>query len=175
MEKRFVMTAFGNDRPGIVAGVTQVIYENGCNLEDSTMTRLSDEFAVILLFSGSGEDLEERLLRDCRRLEIEKGISAFLRPIEDEKVEEKGKFSVHSVHVEGLDQAGIVYKVSQHFANKGVNIVNLHSARIISPESGTAIYTMEIQVEVPEDISLDNLDEGLAKIGDELNLEITVE
>ncbi|MDH3961719.1 MAG: amino acid-binding protein, partial [Desulfuromonadales bacterium] len=35
------MTAFGKDRPGIVADVTSVLYETGCNLEDSTMSMLS--------------------------------------------------------------------------------------------------------------------------------------
>ena len=40
MEQKFIMTAFSKDRPGIVADVTEVIYENGCNLEDSTMTNM---------------------------------------------------------------------------------------------------------------------------------------
>ena len=70
MEKKFIMTAFCKDRPGIVADVSQVIYENGCNLEDSSMTSLSDEFAIILLLSGREEgDLEEQLSKGCRRLE----------------------------------------------------------------------------------------------------------
>jgi glycine cleavage system transcriptional repressor len=33
MEKKFIMTVFCKDRPGIVADVSQVIYENGCNLK----------------------------------------------------------------------------------------------------------------------------------------------
>ena len=43
MEQKFIMTAFAEERPGIVADVMQVIYEHGCNLEDSTMTRLEDD------------------------------------------------------------------------------------------------------------------------------------
>ncbi|MEJ2698080.1 MAG: ACT domain-containing protein, partial [Desulfuromonadales bacterium] len=61
MEHRFIMTAFGEDRPGIVADVTRILYENGCNLEDSTMTLLADEFSLILLFSAQGEGIEEVL------------------------------------------------------------------------------------------------------------------
>ena len=55
MEKRFIMTAFGVDRPGIVADVTEELYEYGCNLEDTTMTSMLDEFALVLLFSGKGD------------------------------------------------------------------------------------------------------------------------
>ena len=37
MNQKFIMIAFGKDRPGIVADVSGIIYENGCNLEDSSM------------------------------------------------------------------------------------------------------------------------------------------
>ena len=45
MQERWIVTALGQDRPGIVAGVTKVLYDLGCNLEDSAMTRLEGEFA----------------------------------------------------------------------------------------------------------------------------------
>ena len=60
MQNRYIMTAFGKDRPGIVADVTSVLYETGCNLEDSTMSMLSDEFTINLLFSSSDEKIEAK-------------------------------------------------------------------------------------------------------------------
>ena len=98
MEKKFVMTAFGKDRPGIVADVSQIIYENGCNLEDSTMTLLEDEFTIILLFAGREEgNLENNLLNDCRRLEKEKGITAYLRALSEAKTAPKKAVYRHTV------------------------------------------------------------------------------
>ncbi len=174
MEKSFIMTAFGKDRPGFVADISRVMYENGCNLEDLTMTGLSDEFGLIILFYGREEGgLEEQLAIDCRRLEREKGISAFIRPVSSETAEPKEAFSSHTLHVEGLDQAGIVYKVSKYLAGNNINIANLNSKMDHSPESGAAFYTMEIQIEISEGASLDNLEQGLAQIADELNVDIT--
>jgi glycine cleavage system transcriptional repressor len=46
-----VISAVGKDRPGIVAGVSKVLFEAGCNLEDSSMTILEGEFAMILVVS----------------------------------------------------------------------------------------------------------------------------
>jgi glycine cleavage system transcriptional repressor len=176
MDKKFIMTAFGKDRPGFVADITRVIFENGCNLEDSTMTGISDEFALILLFSGREEaGLEEQLAKDCRRLERKKGISAFIRPMSSERAAPKEAFSSHSLHIEGLDQAGIVYKVSQYLADNNVNIANLNSKIDYSPESGAAYYIMEIQIEISEVASLDDLEQGLAQIANELNVDITFE
>ena len=98
MDKKFIMTAFGKDRPGIVADVSQIIYENGCNLEDSTMTLLADEFTIILLFAGREEgSLESNLLNACRRLEKEKGITAFIRALSGEKPEPKKAISPHAI------------------------------------------------------------------------------
>ncbi|MGD9055946.1 MAG: ACT domain-containing protein [Desulfobacterales bacterium] len=174
MEKKFIMTAFSKDRPGIVADVTEVLYEHGCNLEDSTMTNMLDEFAIILLFTGIGDGLEEKLSGDCRRLEREKGITAFIRPVE---AEDKGKLAgvtTKTINVEGIDQTGIVFKISRYLANNEINIESLTSRRTTSPESGTALYFMEIKVQVPERISIEQLENGLSQVGEELNLEITL-
>ena len=175
MEKKFVMTAFCKDRPGIVADITETIFENGCNLEDSTMTSMLDEFAIILLLSAKGDRIEEQLIKDCRRLEREKGITAFLRSVEVKDKKSQKKFYTKAINVDGVDQSGIVYKVSRFLADNHINIENLTSKRLISPETGTAIYSMEIKVQVPEKISLEQLEKGLSQVGEELNVEIIID
>jgi glycine cleavage system transcriptional repressor len=175
MEEKFIMTVFCKDRPGIVADITETLYENGCNLEDSTMTCMLDEFAIILLFSGKGERLEERLLKDCRRLEREKGITAFLKPVEIKEQKPPKITYAKAIKVDGVDQSGIVYKVSRFLANNDINIETLSSRRVISPETGTAIYAMEILARVPAEVSLKQLEKGLSEVGEELNVEISID
>jgi glycine cleavage system transcriptional repressor len=102
MDHRYIMTAFGQDRPGIVADVTKLLFENGCNLEDTTMTQLADEFTLILLFTCQNREIEELLLRECRRLERDKGISAFLRPLQKRQETGRGGFWTCILHVEGF-------------------------------------------------------------------------
>ena len=77
--------------------------------------------------------------------------------------------------MDGVDQSGIVYKVSRFLANNNINIENLTSRRLISPETGTAIYSMEIKVQVPAEISLKLLEKGLSRVGEELNVEILID
>ena len=156
MEKKFILTAFSKDRPGIVADISEVIYENGCNLEDSTMTNMLDEFAIILLFAGKGEHLEDQLVKDCRRLEREKGITAFIRPVESAGEEKQAQY------------------LSRFLADNRINIEKLTSRKIASPGAGTIHYFMEITVQLPENIPAADLEEGLSRVGEELNLEISV-
>jgi glycine cleavage system transcriptional repressor len=174
MDHRFIMTAFGKDRPGITADVTKLLFENGCNLEETTMTLLADEFTVILLFSCKDAHIDDRLLMECRRLEREKEIFAFVRPLGERQVRQKIGYSDHVLHVEGLDQTGIVYQISQFLADNGLNIVDLKSVVEASPESGTAIYVMDMHIQVPDGTPLEGVEQGLSAVADDLHVDITL-
>ena len=174
MAKRFIMTAFGKDRPGIVADVTKILYENGCNLEDNSMTLLVDEFTLVLLFSSPRDDIEETLQKECRRLERDKGISAFMRTLDARPEALVSRGETCTLHVEGMDQAGIVYKVSHYLSGRGVNIYDLKSRVMASPESGTTIYVMDISVQLPVGMAPGQLEEGLSGVADELHVDITL-
>jgi glycine cleavage system transcriptional repressor len=172
MGNRYIMTAFGKDRVGIVADVTRLLYENDCNLEDTTMSMLADEFTLSLLFSSQAADIEEQLAKDCRRLELDKGISAFVRPLQALQPKSKKGFKTCTLHIEGLDQAGIVYKTSQFLADNKLNILQLNSTATASPQSGATIYSMDIHIQVPEEISFDDVEDKLSSVADELHVDV---
>ena len=48
-----VITALGADRTGIVNTITRHVSSCGCNIEDSRLAMLGDEFTFIMLLSGS--------------------------------------------------------------------------------------------------------------------------
>ena len=48
-----VITALGADRPGIVNTITRHVSSCGCNIEDSRLAMLGEEFTFIMLLSGS--------------------------------------------------------------------------------------------------------------------------
>jgi len=175
MADRYIMTAFGKDRAGIVADVTRLLYENNCNLEDTTMSMLADEFTLSLLFSSQAANIEELLTRECRRLELDKNISAFVRPLQPVQAKEKKNYKTCTLHIEGLDQAGIVYKTSQFLAEQKLNIIQLESTAEASPQSGATIYSMTIHVQVPEELPFDQLEERLSTVADDLMVDISLD
>jgi glycine cleavage system transcriptional repressor len=174
MSNRYIMTAFGKDRAGIVADVTRLLFENECNLEDTTMSMLADEFTLSLLFSSSKEGIEEQLTKECRRLELDKGISAFIRPLLPMQSQEQKSYKTCILHIEGLDQAGIVYKTSQFLADRQLSIIELESAASATPESGATIYSMTIHIQVPEGLLFDQLEEELSEVADDLMVDISM-
>jgi glycine cleavage system transcriptional repressor len=52
-----VISALGEDHPGIVNQISKAILDHGCNIEDSRMTVLGGEFAAMLLVEGKWNTL----------------------------------------------------------------------------------------------------------------------
>jgi glycine cleavage system transcriptional repressor len=176
MKRYYALSAIGKDRPGIVAEVSGLIYESGGNLEDSRMTRLGEQFALLILLSGTGEEFHHRLSTGCKRLEWEKHLSIFLTPIEDfgGKPCAGEPIEIYELSTTGLDRMGIVYQVSRLLADQGVNIADMQTKATPSPESGTPLFTMKIFLEVPTKIPPQALLEKLNRLGEELAIDINL-
>lgn len=176
MKRYYALSAIGKDRPGIVADVAGLIYECGGNLEDSSMTLLGNQFALLILLSGAGEEFQFRLSTGCKRLEWEKHLSVFLTPIEEPESLAKPKeiTELYELSTTGLDRMGIVYHVSRLLADQGINIEDMHTKSTPSPESGTPIFTMKILLQVPVEVSPTDLLEKLNRLAEKLAIDISL-
>ena len=58
-----MLTLIGEDKPGIVAAVTQALFDLGLNLGETSMLRLGGNFTIMMMVTGSHPDgfLEDRL------------------------------------------------------------------------------------------------------------------
>jgi glycine cleavage system transcriptional repressor len=176
MKQWFALSAIGRNRPGIVADLSELIYECDCNLEDSSMTVLGSEFAVLLLLSGQGEDVGERLSAACKRLEWEKRLTVFFRPLESDPTSAPAtETRRYALTATGLDKAGIVARVSRCLADAGINIRQMETQSRPEPESGAPFYTMRIEMDVPVTADEGVLRDRLDAIGRELYVDIVFE
>ena len=169
-----VIFAVGRDRPGIVAGVSRVLYQLGCNIEDSSMTILKNQFAMILIVEpGAGVDrdsLQERLKEVGREL----GLKITVNEVEDEELDtskwDQAQRCILTVF--GADKIGIVYKVSNIIAERGINIANVKT-KVIKREEGN-IYAMILEIDVPPTTDMDEFKGALQKTAKELEVDINL-
>jgi glycine cleavage system transcriptional repressor len=144
------VTAIGIDRPGIVAGVTEVLYHAGCNLEDATSTILRGHFSMVLIVSTpqglEPGTLEERLGEVARRLEL----VITVRPVSETHAEAVAP--THMLSVYGSDRPGLVYRVADFVARAGGNITDLES-RVIGSED-SPVYALMLEIALPGDADL---------------------
>jgi len=176
MKTYFILSAIGKDRPGMVADVSEVIYENGGNIEDSSMNLLRNHFALLLLFSTEREEVNQKLSSSLKRLEWEKNLTVFYSPITLEEAhpitrEETNRFKITT---SGVDHAGIVFRVCRLLSDQRINIVDMETHRVFSAESGTPLFEMDIDIGVPQSISEQGLREDLHRLADELMIDLVL-
>ena len=64
-----MLTLVGEDRPGIVAAVTNSLYQNGWNLGETSMIRLGGNFTIMMMVTGEG-DVQAALQPVANRLKL---------------------------------------------------------------------------------------------------------
>ena len=73
--ERMVISVFGTDHPGIVAGVSQILAEAGCSIVDINQTVVQGKFAMVIIANTSraaesAAELKERLRREGEELGV---------------------------------------------------------------------------------------------------------
>jgi glycine cleavage system transcriptional repressor len=157
------VSAIGADRPGIVAAVTGVLVEHGCNLEDTSMSILRGHFAMTLVVATPPEADAQALEAAIGAATGDLGLLISVRPIDD-AVAASPAGEPWTVSVYGADRPGIVHRVTSLLAGEGINIVDL-TTRVIGDDA-RPVYAMFLDVTVPEGATLsDHLDALAAELG----------
>jgi glycine cleavage system transcriptional repressor len=173
MKRWFILSAIGQDRPGLVANLAQLVYDSDANLEDSRMTILGTDFAVILLASSSAPGSGDRLAQGAKRLERDHGLTILMRSLEGEPrspVPAPGHIAMR-VTATGQDRAGIVAGIGRVLAEHGVNIADLVT-RSRPGWGGQPHYEMVATVEVPERRDIEALRAALEREAEHLLLDV---
>ena len=69
---RLIISVFGVDHPGIVAGVSQILAEAGCSIVDINQTVVQGKFAMVIIANTSRAQLSVTDLKERFRAEGEK-------------------------------------------------------------------------------------------------------
>lgn len=173
---QFIVTALGKDRPGIVAGVTEILYRLGCNLEDSAMTRLGGEFAIMLMFAAPPRLGAAALRQKFAPLERRLSLVVHLKRLTAAELRAPGRRGrAYTISLYGADRPGIVFRISDALARLGINITDVHTHRSpITARGQRALYLLLIEVEVPARLSSARLKRSLLRLGRQLKVEVSL-
>lgn len=169
----YAVSVVGKDRPGIVAGISEVLFRLGCNLADSSCTMLAGEFAMILIVSHLRPFSKSRLFDELKPVCDGMGMSLAVRTLHaDEITRQETDCELCIISVYGADQPGIVYRVTRELAGKGVNIMDLNTKLIGTPKE--PVYVMMLEATLPEGETPEGIENLLKDLKNELNVEINV-
>jgi len=170
----FSVSVVGRDRPGIVSEVSRVLYELGCNIEDSTCTILSGQFAMILVVYHSRFSASSDLASAFEKVRGEMGLMVTIHALKDEEVVHEKRFTGHPhiISVYGSDRPGIVFSVSKELADRKVNITDMNTQVVGSKER--PVYVMVLEVDIPEAVDMKELQAVFERIKKEIGVSISV-
>ena len=171
----FLLSAIGRDKPGLVAELAQLIYDADANLEDSRMTILGSDFAVILLCSSSRPEAADDISAGVTRLEQDYGLTVQLRSLDGgpRPAVPAPDHHLYTLTAAGEDRAGIVASICRVLADRGVNIADLSTASQPGP-GGSPHYELRMHVEGPESLDPKVLREALESEADRLVIDVAL-
>jgi len=168
MTTKLVISALGADRPGIVDELTNIIYNHSLNIEDSRMTVLGGEFAILLLVSGEQPAIEGL---QAKSTDIEQALQMrlLIKPTTESTPADNS--IPYSVEVAAIDHPGIVNNISRFFSSRNINIVNLQTERYAAPHTGSPMFALHMTIGISADTNIAQLRDDFMQVCDELNLD----
>ena len=165
-----IITAVGADRPGMAHAVASLLSASGCNIEDTTMTRLSGEFAMILIVSPPANISPETLVQTLAPLETSHGLFISCRAFDAESARQNAAGERWMLSVYGPEKSGLVARVTEVLAKGNANITDVQT-RVAS---AGALYVMFFQIELPSGQTIDELRASLETAARELNVQLSL-
>lgn len=171
MKSFAVLTASGADRVGVVDDVAAALLAAGCNIEESKMSVLGGEFALIVLVSGPAQAID-RLMDELDALGSTVGLDFSARRTGDHVANPQGR--PYRIECVSLDTPGIVHSVTGLLRRRGVNIDELETETTGAPFTGAPMFHMRITAIVPPGVSLGELRDDLARVASVQDLDIRI-
>jgi glycine cleavage system transcriptional repressor len=165
-----IITAVGSDRPGMAHALVSILSDAGCNIEDTTMTRLSGEFAMILIVTPPQGVPVEELSQRLSPLEQSHGLFINCRDIRDEEDDSNEAVPRYVLSVYGPEAKGLVARITGVLADNGVNITDVQT-RVAS--AGT-VYVMLFELELPVRIDAEELQRALEAAAREIGVQVSL-
>jgi glycine cleavage system transcriptional repressor len=137
------------DRPGLIAGVTGLLYDVGINLGDTTFAVLGGGAEFTLVAKLPDRLTLDELERDLRSLEALKGAKLTVTPFSYRESHDERARITHRIEITGDDSPGLIARLSEAFGAFGANIVRLNSESV--PGESGARFLLRLAIWVPPD------------------------
>jgi glycine cleavage system transcriptional repressor len=171
---KVILSVLGHDRPGIVAAVANILFEQNVNIENVSQTILQTEFAGSFIVTLPPDllldDLRDILIEDLAHMDMDVHIEPLAAPEAALALKECQPFVITT---KGPDRKGLVAGISATIAAYGVNITNLQAVFKGGEEPGNNIMIYE--VDIPTEIDQTAFYRDLREKAKVLDLDISIQ
>ena len=169
MNEKLIVSFVGDDRPGIIQLIADVVARLGGSWQESRMSRLGGYFSGAAQIRINPNRLEA-LDQELQGLE---GLTVIIRPLRQAgtyKTTKKMKLDIV-----GPDRSGILQDVTSQLLAFDINVIEMETNVSPASMSGGLNFIADAVVEVPLGIDLELLDRQLDSVASNLGLDILLE
>ena len=171
--RKVIISVLGRDRPGIVAGVSRLLFELDSNIENVSQTSLQSEFAGIFI-AAIPRGLALETLRVRLQAELgPMGLQAVVKPMETAPSGSETPCEPFVISTRGPDRKGLVAAITAVIAAHHGNITNCQAVFKggTDPDANTMIY----EVDIPASTDQQRLFADLKPRGADLDLQVSIQ
>jgi glycine cleavage system regulatory protein len=167
-----VFTFIGPDKPGLIEKVSSAVNQHGGNWLESRMSQLAGQFAGIVRVAISNEQTAA-LSQALHELSDNSELTIVLQPASNTAI--NNDYRLLRLSVIGNDRPGIVREITRALASRHINIAEMDTSVTSAPMSGDPLFEAMLDIQLPKNQSIDELNDNLDAIADELTIEISLE
>ncbi|HDI59715.1 MAG TPA: ACT domain-containing protein [Desulfobacteraceae bacterium] len=172
---KVIISVLGQDRPGIIAAVSDLIFRQDGNIENVSQTILQSEFSAIFIVS-----LPRSLSLEQLRAALQAGLEPLGQHIHVKPVLPGTPAYVPApdrepfvITTRGPDRKGLVARITAVIARYGINVTNLQA--VFKGGDAPGDNVMIYEVDIPADVDQKRLRRDLRAEADALDLELSIQ
>jgi glycine cleavage system regulatory protein len=172
VQTTFIISFIGEDRPGLVEALSEVISKHGGNWLESRLSQLAGKFTGLISISLP-EASSAALQKDLKALS-EAGLSIRVTPCTGQAAKTEHARLI-TLTILGPDRPGIVREIAAALSSRAINVVDMESYVSSAPMSAELLFHARVEAALPEQGNLEELGDSLDAIANEMDVDIQVE
>lgn len=170
---RLVLSVVGDDRPGLVHALSDVIVGHGGNWEECELADVEGQFAGLVVVSvpdAQTEDFTGALdgIGQILQVTLHAARGDVARPANVPLPQGL------SLHVLGDDRPGIVHEIADALVRLGASITRMETRTRNAPESGGELFEADVHVVLPRDTDPEAARSALESLAEEIMVDISI-
>lgn len=172
MMKQLVVSALGEDKPGIVKSLAKYILDCAGNIAESHMSVLGGEFALMMLVTGDEETLD-KIESGLSNISDSLGLTLITKYTQKPIAKTEGV--PYKIEIIAMDHPGIVHDVTDYLAQQRINVEELQTDSYAAPHTGTPMFSLNLEITIPGSINIAEFRKNFRRFCDDLNLDVNFE
>ena len=168
MSNYLVISIIASDSPGLAETFSRITSQNNCNIEDSLMAVMGNEFSATILVSGTSDEINQ-----CETAITDYAEQAGHLVICKQTQENPGSDTSrpYAIHTLSLDAPGIIRNITDFMQQRDINISNLVTNSYKAPHTGAPMLEVQLTANIPAAMHIAQMREEFADFCDELHID----